>query len=53
MKANETVRSGVTAALPAALTELTTRRFGPGGGVYDIVTTAADTGNAHFALIAT
>jgi mannose-6-phosphate isomerase-like protein (cupin superfamily) len=33
--------------------DLTTRRFGPGGGVYDIITRAADTGNAHFALIAT
>ena len=28
------------------------RRFGPGGGVYDIITRPADTGGAHFALIA-
>ena len=42
--------SRLTARTPS---DLTTRRFGPGGGVYEIVTSAADTENAHFALIAT
>jgi mannose-6-phosphate isomerase-like protein (cupin superfamily) len=29
------------------------RRFGPGGGVYDIVATSEETRNTHFAFIAT
>jgi mannose-6-phosphate isomerase-like protein (cupin superfamily) len=37
----------------AAPIDLQRRRFGPGGGVYDIVATAEETRNTHFALIAT
>lgn len=37
----------------STLTDLRTQRFGPGGGVYEIVTSAADTGGVYFALIAT
>jgi mannose-6-phosphate isomerase-like protein (cupin superfamily) len=39
--------------MPATLDRTDDRRVGPGGGVYDIVASARETGNTHFALIAT
>jgi Cupin domain len=43
----------MNATKSSTLTDLSTQRFGPGGGVYEIVTKAVDTGSAHFAFIAT
>ena len=36
--------------MPATVPALEKVRFGPGGGVYKIVATAAETGNTHFAF---
>lgn len=40
----------MTATLTTTVPSTDRLRFGPGGGLYQIVATAAETGNTHFAF---